>query len=94
MWFPLIDLVLHPMCIVYGGGGDSSSSESFPPVMLIGAPQDLVIVRVRDVDDRIAWVLKQGDTLTAVELALQNRHLLRRHLVRHHSTQDRGCVMS
>ena len=40
--------------------------------MLIGAPRDLVVARVRDVDDRIAWVLNRGDSLTAVELALQH----------------------
>lgn len=82
-------------CVVYIICNDSSSAESFPPVMLIGAPQDLVVVRVRDVDDRIAWVLKRGDSLTAVELALQNRHLLRRHLVRTTTpiTRSKSCML-
>ena len=46
------------------------------PVMLIAAPEDLMVARVRTVDDRILWVLKKGALGPAIELALLNRHLL------------------
>lgn len=61
------------------GGGDQEyldTGESFMPVMLIAAPEDIMVARVRNVDDRILWVLKKGAFGAAIELALLNRHLL------------------
>jgi hypothetical protein len=51
--------------------------------------QDLVVARVRDVDDSVAWALQRGDTRGALTVALRNRHSLRTHsfkdLVRRYS---------
>jgi len=49
--------------------------------MLVGAPQDLIVVRVRDVDDRIDWEVDHGNYCKAVEIAMKNRHVLKRHVV-------------
>lgn len=66
-----------------GKGQDLSASspaldtgESFMPVMLIAGPEDLLVARVRGVEDRILWVLQKGAMGAAIELALLNRHLL------------------
>jgi hypothetical protein len=63
----------------------STAGESFAPVMLVAAPRDLLVARVRTVDDRILWELKRGDLGAAIQLALLNRHLLTQQRVR-------GCV--
>lgn len=60
------------------------------PVMLIAAPEDLMIARVRDVEDRILWVLKKGTFGPAIELALLNRHLLTQQRVRRNSKQHKA----
>jgi hypothetical protein len=41
--------------------------------------QDLVVARVRDVDDSVAWALQRGDIRGALTVALRNRHSLRTH---------------
>jgi hypothetical protein len=60
----------------------STAGESFAPVMLVAAPRDLLVARVRTVDDRILWELKRGDLEAAIQLALLNRHLLTQQRVR------------
>lgn len=91
-----------------GGGGAALSSwsastlstagESFAPVMLVAAPRDLLVARVRTVDDRILWELRRGNLAAAIQLALLNRHLLTQQ--RFHALaaayleqlMERGCV--
>ncbi|GAB5034467.1 vacuolar protein sorting 41 [Nannochloropsis oceanica] len=52
------------------------TGESFMPVMLMAAPEDLIVARVRNVEDWILFVLQHGALGAAIELALLNRHLL------------------
>jgi vacuolar protein sorting-associated protein 41 len=59
-----------------GGVGASPQQGPFPPVMLVAAPEDLVMASVRGVDDRIKYVAGQGKLHTAVEIALHNRHVI------------------
>ena len=76
----------------------STAGESFAPVMLVAAPRDLLVARVRTVDDRILWELRRGDLAAAIQLALLNRHLLTQQRFHALATayldqlMERGCV--
>eukprot|EP00611_Tribonema_gayanum_P004693 TRINITY_DN138_c1_g1_i3.p1 TRINITY_DN138_c1_g1~~TRINITY_DN138_c1_g1_i3.p1 ORF type:complete len:911 (+),score=347.05 TRINITY_DN138_c1_g1_i3:45-2777(+) len=60
----------------------AATTAGLPPALFIAAPQDLVVARVRDVDDSVAWALQRGDAGAAVRVALRNRHSLRTHSYR------------
>lgn len=49
----------------------------FPPVFYVLSSHDLIMSRVRDVNDRITSALQRGDLLSAVELAHKDRNVLR-----------------
>jgi hypothetical protein len=49
----------------------------FPPITYVVSPHDIVMSRVRDVNDRITSALQIGDLKTAVDLAHNDRHVLR-----------------
>ncbi len=72
----------------------STAGESFAPVMLVAAPRDLLVARVRTVDDRILWELRRGDLGAAIQLALLNRHLLTQQRVRACPVLSVCCVHS
>lgn len=49
----------------------------FPPITYVVSPHDIVMSRVRDVNDRITSALQAGDLQSAVNLAHNDRHVLR-----------------
>lgn len=55
-------------------------SKGHAPSLFIISPQDLVVAKVRDVNDRISMALQQGDVLLAVNLASKDRNSLRHYL--------------
>ncbi|CAM9864754.1 unnamed protein product, partial [Phaeothamnion confervicola] len=61
------------------GGGSSAADMSAPPAVFLASPHDIVLARVRDVDDQIEWSLQHGDVWDALQLALANRNVLRLH---------------
>ena len=49
----------------------------FPPVSYIVSGHDIVVSKVRDVNDRITTALQMGDLKTAVDLAHNDKNMLR-----------------
>jgi hypothetical protein len=56
-----------------------AASAGLPPALFIVSPGEVLVGRIRGVDDRVSWALERGDTRGAVDVALANRHGLRAH---------------
>lgn len=49
-----------------------------PPVLYVMAPKDIIIVRARDIDDKVSWALSVKDYVRAIEIAKTNPSQLRK----------------
>ncbi|CAN0403439.1 unnamed protein product [Ectocarpus fasciculatus] len=58
---------------------EATGVRGLPPATFVMSPEDLIVARVRDIDDKVSWALGRGDFSGAVAIALEQRHLLRRH---------------
>jgi vacuolar protein sorting-associated protein 41 len=56
---------------------NKSGKYNISPVLILCSPSDLVIAKVRDVNDRIGIALQNGDLLLAANLAMSDRLSLR-----------------
>ena len=58
--------------------GPSTSVPPKPPIVTVISGCDAIIVRCRDVDDKVDFARQEGDVEKALKRALKNRRLLRR----------------
>eukprot|EP00752_Nemacystus_decipiens_P006159 g5557.t1 len=58
---------------------EATGVRGLPPASFVMAPGDLIVARVRDIDDKVSWALGKGDFSGAVAVAMEQRHLLRQH---------------
>lgn len=84
---PSLLLTLPPFPLPFHSVAPPSSPPSPPPpssvspVLLVAGPEDLVVARVRDVEDAIAWDIRRGHYQAAIDRALQCRTSIAPHKV-------------
>ena len=54
-------------------------SRGFSPICFMSSGQDFIVIRVRDINDRVHSALEEGDVKTAVTLAFSDRTSLRQY---------------